>query len=245
LKENTMSRKSLFTGSGLFRQVYKPSIALIFLLSATFIPTRKSLADYYNVNGYTDGETAGYSEVRSNLQVPNGNLYDGEYIRAYTEIRDSSTRVKMAAGAIQICQSGGCIYAPSATWYTVANGASSFDDYSIPLNPGAVYGFRVNYQSGGAWVSQIRFSNGDYSIYVKNLSLSRPMDTVSAGAQANYFGIGVGRLTNTKYNSYRLGGTNSIRSYIYTKKARNVSVSGLDIGPPIGDPYYEWFVTGS
>lgn len=235
--------KSLFATSSIVKRIYKPSIVLIALVSATFISATKSLAVYYSGRGVTSGQTVGYSGARARLLAPNKLLGSGEYVRGYTGVYDDNkTGVYMTAGPIQDCVSGRfCSWHPSASWRT-STGGSSYVDTTINLTPDSNASYRVDYSGSGSWAAQIVRSGTTYTIYNKFLSLSRPMTTVGAGGEANYTGTNVGRLSNASLNQYRLGGTSSVRGYTYTRRVRN----DLDVGisPPLGDPYYEWFVTG-
>jgi hypothetical protein len=243
--------KFLFTTSTPFKRVCKPSIALLVLLLTAFGFANKSLATYFYGLGRRSGETAGYNAALSTIQVPEKLLYSPGFIRGFTEIFDSQTSVYMSAGPIQECENIGnpypiisCQYHPSADWYTVAGGAQKFVDTSVNLQPGSYYGFKVDYAGYGSWVAQIIYGGGIVSnIYLKNLSLSRPMDTVSAGGEAEY-GQVIGSSppwTVTQQNRYRLGASSSIRYYVYDRVDKSPSVT---VSPALGDPYYEWYVTG-
>lgn len=220
------------------------------LLLTAFGSANKSLATYFYGLGRRSGETAGYNGALSKIQVPQKFLYSAGYVRGLTEIFDSQTGVYISAGPTQECENIGnqypfivCEYHPSADWYTVAGGVQRFVDTSVNLTSGNYYQFRVDYTGYGSWAAQILYGGSASNIYLKNLSLSRPMDTVSAGGEAEYTQPISSNppWTVTQENRYRLGASSSIRNYVYNRVDKSSSVT---VSPALGDPNYEWFVTG-
>jgi hypothetical protein len=219
-----------------------PYSVLLCSLCGVLISATKSAATYYYGVGASSGQSAGFSEGRAYLETPSRPLFtDGEYIRTLVEVRDKAG-VSLTAGPIQRIYFGQRDYSPSCTWTTVAEGRRLFVDTSVDLQETGFYSFRANYAGSGQWAAQLLLSTGLRTFCTKNLSLSRPMDTVAGGAEAVYTSTGIGYYGDTYNNEYRLGGTSTIYPYIYSRIIRNSG--SVTISPALADPYYEWFVSG-
>lgn len=207
----------------LVKQISKPSLALMVLLSFLFIPINKALATY-PIWGQRNIEPQGYNGSESTITTPDPSIVEPHWASGLTGVSQYNG-VDIEVGPTKACDID-CGLHPYVAWTDANGNVGEVISTSIRLTTDAFYNYRISYAGNGTWRGQFCDASGCRTLQTPNLYWRQSLPYVQAGGRVDTDYTQLGPVTLNS-NIFILGNTTNRYVWCYTTTYTTLSPTNI------------------